>query len=335
MSPQIKYKAFTSTRFFGVELDVNEKVDRQSMGKIIEAADPVREVVVTHGWNMTGVENYLPAQVWNVKTDSTCANGPGTYGHEVASPKMSGSPDIRTVGNVAESLAKGGCEVNTKCGVHIHADIAQWTTEQVGVMLAHWCRAENIIAQALPPHRRNNKYAKLMRKKHRLNYDETWTGASLYTAMQPTNLDVHHNYEKRVAINLIGYTLGILSPQHSRRTAEFRLPEGTLVREDVENWVRLYIHFIEECATRTMCHMKHANLQESLGILGLAGMNGEFLILSPELHETKVWFLKRILSYTNNPALFQEAIEHLNLISEPLEKYIEIPAEDPPAPIAA
>jgi hypothetical protein len=322
-SSKLGYKSFNSNRAFGVELEVNERVDRNTMGELVRSADPTRQVTVT-GWNMSGVQGGVSAEHWSVKTDSTCATVLGQHGHEVASPKLSGHDSILTVGRVADTLSRHNCEVNHRCGVHVHADISDWNRERTGIMLSYWVRTEEVLAQALPAHRRNNQYAKLMRKKHRLDYNKKWSGQELYLAMEPTDLNVHHNREKRVAVNLVGYATGLRDTNYGRKTAELRLPEGTLDRNDVENWTRLYVHFISECAGRPMSEtMNSADLKTTLEILGLSGTNEDFLLLSPELHETKVWFLKRILKFTSDPLLFREVIDYLNRLYEPVEKFVE------------
>jgi hypothetical protein len=194
-------------------------------------------------------------------------------------------------------------------------------------MLARWCKIEEIIAQALPAHRRNNQFARMMRKKHALGMDRKWTGEELYNFMEPKNLEIHHNLEKRVAVNLVGYATGLRNPDYGRKTAELRLPEGTLDREDIENWTRMYVHFVEECNGKSIDDLQPVNVGNALVILGLEGAD-EFHLLSPELHRTKVWFLKRILKYSNEPGIFHEAVEALNKMVEPIEKYTEIPANN-------
>jgi hypothetical protein len=230
------------------------------------------------------------------------------------------------MGRVADALKAAGCKVNQKCGVHVHGDISDWNLERVGVMLARWCKIETVLVQALPSHRRNNQYAKLMRRKHRLDYEKTWTGKDLDLAMEPTNLEVHHNREKRVAINLVGYATGRQHDKnYPRKTAELRLVEGTLEREDIENWTRLYVHFLDECVGKGMPDLKPVGLEETLAILGLQSPDEGYTLLSPELHSVKVWLLRRIMKHTNDTLLFREVIDRLNNITEPVEKYVETP----------
>lgn len=326
----VAVKAFNSTRCFGVELEVDESVSRRKMGEIVSAADPYRGVTVSDMWTMSGGGGAAPSSKWSVKTDSTCGTLPGAHGHEVASYKACGGEDIKTVGRVAEALRDGGCRVNEKCGVHVHGDVGSWTTEQVGVMLGRWCRVEGLIAQALPPHRRKNRFARLMTERHAIDYGRPWTGASLYAAMEPQHLDIHHNQDKRVAINLIGYATGRrVNKGYSRKTAEFRLAEGTLDRYDVENWTRLYLHFLDECAGKPMPKLQPAGLDKTLTILGLLGADGQYVLLSPELQETKVWFLRRLLKYTGHPDLFGEVVDRLNRMVDPVERYVGVPADEP------
>ncbi len=323
MFANVTYEKFVPSNAFGVELEVDEKILRPVISELIMTVDPGRHVATTNGWNITGVAHGIPSNCWNVKTDSTCGSSPGKYGNEVASPKLFTKLDIGIVGNVANVMKNVECQVNNHCGVHIHADLTGWTPTHVGIMLAHWCKIEPIIGQMLPPHRRNNQYAKMMRKKHAIKDESEFTSEGLYAKMEPKNLGIHQNHDKRVAINLIGYATGLKIPEHGRKTAELRLPEGTLERDDVENWIRFYLHFIMKSRDKPMCNLRTASLTEFMKIMGLEKQNG-FCFLDPDLHKLKVWILKRILRYTNDSLLFHETIDRINMIQEPLEKYIPV-----------
>ncbi len=320
---QIEYKSFDSTRYFGVEMETTEKVPRDVMGAIIRKVDPSRETIVS-GWTLTGAGGGVPETCWSVKTDSTCASFPGNHGHEIASFKASGSSDLQLIGDVAEAVQKSGVKVNMKCGVHVHADIGDWSRSQVGVMLANWCKAEEVISHILPPHRRNNPYAKLLCQKHRLICDVPWKAESLYAKIAPANLEVHNNRDKRVAINLLGYATGLVAHSYSRKTAELRLPEGTLDRYDIENWARFYVHFIDQCLNRSMPpDIRPVGLDDALVILGLQGTD-QYYLLSSALYQTKRWFLERLIKFSTSATLFREAVAKINNMVEPNEKYIEI-----------
>lgn len=334
MNSSVRYLSFSSTRSFGVEMELSEKIGREAIAAAIRGIDPGRQVEVSYGWNMTGgMPGGASNAIWSVKTDSTCANTPGMHGYEVASPKMLSAADVSLCGDVADSLHKLGCEVNSKCGVHVHADISDMSPEQVGVMIARWIRTESILSQSLPMRRRYNQYARLMRSRHRLNQLKNWSALELYRAIEPSNLEIHHNEQKRVAINLIGYAIGRKRPGHDRKTAELRLPEGSLDREDVEGWIRLYVHFVQECIGKEMpADLSDGDLGNALDMLGL-GDTGGVLILDPALYRTKVWFLRRILNYTTSPELFRDAIDHLNLLLDPIERFVQV--QVPPAASAA
>jgi hypothetical protein len=308
MTMKVKHKGFGSARRFGVELEVTDRISKPEIAKVIQTVDPERKCTHTE-WAQSKGNNY-----WHVKRDRTC-------GHEVASFIAQGEADIRAIGNVAEGMTKRGVSVNNNCGLHIHAEISEYTIEDAGVLAAYWFKTEHVIAQMVPDHRRTNRHCRLMQTKHRINSEAKYSAREFYFKIEPTNLGVHENDEKRVALNYVNFGVGLREPGHNRNTVELRLPEGTLSRFEVENWTRWYVNYVDVQKGKSMpANLKSYNLEEALTCMGLHG-EGEFFLLDRSLNETKRWVLMRLVSHANDDKLRAEALEFLNRMTSPLEVY--------------
>ncbi|MCK9458312.1 MAG: amidoligase family protein [Proteobacteria bacterium] len=330
----IEYKKFNSKRRFGIELEVSSVknqvirgsskesvwtdqfgyrhpcISKQYIRDII-AKKSSRHIVVTDGifgddcpgWAQTSQNDY-----WHVKYDSTC--GPlgkkkDNGGWEVASFIAQGQRDLLHIGNVADALRKAGVEVNNNCGLHIHAEVKDFAPEQVAVLVARWIKIEPWICQMLPPHRRTNKYCKLLGK--HFKYEGVFeTPEDYWRYIKPSNLNVHENPQKKLAINLVNYAAAIRGEaghggyDTSRKTVELRMPEGTLTSSEIINWTYLYLWFVDFSKNKIMPtdFSQVPTLEEFLRYLGLEKDKGVYL-LSDELFELKKWILNRMVQWGN------------------------------------
>ena len=125
-----------------------------------------------------------------------------------------------------------------------------------------------------------------------------------------------------MSLNLVGvaqkfyYTdQGAQVPMGIRQTIELRMPEGTLNGNEVKNWVRLFLLFVETCKDAQMpSNLKPVDsIEELLYILGMAHPE-KFYLLSKGLHETKTWLLKRVKNYGTHKGK-REASDKLKFIS--------------------
>lgn len=310
MDLNVEFRGFTSDRNFGVELEVNEIVSKIAIKKIIESEDTTNPVYVDTGWSKS-----VDGNCWHIKRDSSC-------GYEVASYKGSGYADILNISNVADVMERNGCQVTKRCGLHIHADISDFDTSMVGVLLAYWVKIESIVLQACPKHRRHNRYCRNMRNKFSVDYRELNSARGVYELMRPQYTRDHDNPDKRVTLNIIPYVISLNDVLFKKSTAEIRMPEGTLSKRNVQNWTKFYIQFIDCVKNKDFpSNMDSCNLVETLQLLDFLGKGNSFYILGKELYETKKWFLQRIVEFTEHKNLYCEAIEMLNEISRPLENY--------------
>lgn len=318
--PQVEYKSFSTRRNFGVEFEVGPEWDRELIAAFIEE-NSHRETIISakgNGWAQTLENDY-----WHVKYDSTCGpkGRPYDHGWEIASYIASGFRDSIHIANVASTLEQVGVSVNNNCGLHIHVDADDFTPSQMAVLVARWMKIEPVMANIVPLHRLTNPHCRLLRNKK-----SSWkvsSPSSFWKVIRPNNLSIHDNPQKKMALNLVNYTKSKKYADYHRPTVEFRLPEGTLNGEDVKNWIRLFVTFVETSRYATMPkNVNPASLQMALNILGLRHSR-RFYILSKGMYKTKVWFLQRIRRYGRSEKLKRAMeAELLNLICEDKEAAI-------------
>lgn len=138
----------------------------------------------------------------------------------------------------------------------------------------------------------------------------------VWEVLKPTHLHTHENDDKKVSLNTVGFARSIVEGNSTRVTVELRVPECSLRRDHIENWVRLIVHFVEICKGREMpADLDEANsVQEVLSILGLHKEDA-VLILSQDLYETKLWFLQKLVEYTEVEKIAVDAKQHIELIT--------------------
>ena len=161
-------RKFSIKRPFGVELEISNLGQWAGMPdftvkiayiKDLIAFNTTRKVIAVDEWSQSVNSDY-----WHVKYDATCGEfgkGPNLpRGWEVASFKASGYNDLLHIADVANVLAANGLKVNDHCGLHIHADISDFDTDQAAILAARWIKAEYWMTQSVPKSRRRNKYCK-------------------------------------------------------------------------------------------------------------------------------------------------------------------------------
>jgi Putative amidoligase enzyme len=300
----VQYVKFVTKRCFGVEIEVNRKLSVQQLAKIVQEADPKRQVMSTQSYQQDYSNDY-----WHVKFDRSCGDRSQEGGWEIASYKASGAKDLLKIEKVMKAVSENGAEVNNNCGFHIHVEIADFNTIQAATLVAYWLKIEKMICEILPKHRRNNMYAKLLTDKFHLNTSVgAYNPTSLWMAIRPPSFDHEH---RRVSLNITNYAL----QSHNRRTVELRLPEGTVNPKEIKNWVRLFLHFVDSCKKRDFPESLSTvtDLRECATILGLHNDN-PFFILSKGLYETKTWFLRRASKLAASKKVQNEANQYLNFI---------------------
>jgi hypothetical protein len=320
----ILYKEFSPNRRFGVELEVSNNLSKQDIGDIVNEYEILyskkkKIVKITpglEGWAQTKNNAY-----WHVKFDRTCGPLGKDFdnGWEIASYIGCGVKDVDHIARLARFLHAAGVETNTNCGLHIHVETFDFNEESMGVLLARWLKVENFLTSICHFSRHNNQYCAPVR--HKIFGWQNWYDykkpSTLWHGISPSNLSVHNNFEKRFTLNTVGFAIGILNPLYNRNTVELRLPECILDERHVKNWTRLIVQFVE--ASKNSLRAPEdldscQSLEEILLYLGLYG-GEDFLILSPELLNTKLWFLNKIICFSNNKKIIKQAKKYLQFIT--------------------
>lgn len=319
---EVTYRCFTSKRKFGIELEVEKNKTQAEITAAIQAVTE-KPVESTSGhWAQSTHNDY-----WHIKYDSTCGpkgKGKDKGGWEVASYVASGYKDLLDIEKTTDALCELGCKVNDNCGLHIHADVSDFTKNQISILIAYWLKVEKWLSQAVPSIRADNKYCKLLAKSKakELKTDVEYEPLGLWDLVKPTNFAVHENNQKKTSLNLVGIAQrfhyedqGAGIPCGVRQTVELRMPEGTLDGREVVNWVRLFLLFVETSKTAKMPNniAPAGSVEELLRIIGFVDPK-RFYLLSKGLHETKTWLLKRIRRHGTHRAK-RQATDKLKFIT--------------------
>lgn len=316
----IHYKKLTS-RKFGVELEMGEELTRN---EVLSLLKPVTERKI----KSTGYQQTETVDSWHIKTDSTCGSRGhhGPKGIEVASFVGSGEKDLQHIADVAEHLHNHGCRTNNNCGLHVHVDASDLSEIHVGRIMAHWIKLEGLIGSALPWRRLFSGYCQSVHDRVRPSWlCKKWGPTELYHNLAPDDLRPTDNKDRWYSLNLVNYERACAFKIKDRKTLEFRWPEGTLSGPDVKGWTRLFISFVDSCKDRAMPgDLYSCSAEEGLRYLGLGHPQNFFYLFSDGLHETRTWFLERILKYNcllNLHDYAGEAKSILNRIWSPVRIY--------------
>lgn len=321
------FRKFNFPRRFGVELEVGHEIKKPTIRRQILSVS--NKDVHTSRYNLSTNNDY-----WHVKDDATCGvkGHSGPKGVEIASFIASGLKDLNHICDVADHLLKYGVKVNNNCGLHIHVDVSDISEDQMSRILASWVRVEPFLALTVPFMRVISPYAEpYFLMFYRLDIDplnKIVSPQEVYRALKPQDLSYYENFDRRRTLNLVNYCRAIKEGHNTRKTIEFRWPEGTLCAEDIKNWVRLFVNFVEHAKDiKYVIRKGHPTLNEVMYLLGLGHTKEKFAILSDGLLTTKAWLLNRLIK---NPDFNQgfvscwklpiyhkkECEEYLNFISE-------------------
>lgn len=302
--PKINVAKFSSKRCWGLELEFGNRISGSQISTAIRKVDPEREIKVSQRYYQD-VDNAH----WHVKLDHSCGDIEGDYGWELASFKGSGIKDIMLMSSVAKSIKEAGVNVNNRCALHVHTEIADFSPAQLAVMCAIWIKIEPFICHIVPANRAESKYCKFFR--HEKWVADTIEGKQkispefIWSKVKPTKND---NNNRRKSMNICNFVFT------ERKTTEFRFPESTVSDYDVRNWIKFFISFVETCRTAEMpSNLNTCTFLDFLNCCGFYGRN-PFLLLSSGMRETKIWLLNRAIKFSRSPQVTARAKENLKII---------------------
>jgi len=320
---RVNFKEFASRRKFGVELELSATKTREEIKEIVLSYDHLHQAAATTGSGSSGWADTQRNDYWHIKYDSTC--GPlgkkKDHGWEIASYIAAGMEDVDNISGLSHYLGTHGLEVNKNCGLHIHAEVKDLSSRDMGSLLARWVKIESWLYAACPSRRSMSVYCRSLRvrMKDKCVYYNSDRPDDFWYGMMPLDTSVHNNSEKKYSLNTVGYAIGQINPLYPRVTAELRLPECELDREHVRNWTLLFLNFVDTCGYAIFAPQSTDvcdNIQDALSVLGLGrSPNGAFQILDHTLFGVKVWFLKRLIRYSQDENLKEQAQDHLEFIT--------------------
>lgn len=267
---------WNKTRRFGLELEfVGSSSRRESLRRIIERFPNQRAIVSGYQHNHNNTE-------WFCKVDSSC-------GLEVSTPVLSGPNDLKLVCEVTKAIQDAGFNYSDACGQHIHIDVSDFSQDQINILCAYWIKAEQVIMNSHPAHRRHNTYCVLSnntRNNFRPNADYSLNEI----------FDTIRNY--RGALNL-GHI--------ARGKIEFRFGDMTYDLETIKNRVRFLIWFVD--LVKVLPAPPNLNWYSPKRLMMMLGLwvDNKYEVqktFSPAIQSMRVWILKRLKE--NMPTQYYE-----------------------------
>lgn len=295
-------KKFTSSRSFGVELEIGNEVSPQTITSIIANSS---KIPVKNNLYKSSINNNF----WDVKMDGSCGKSTDEFGineggYEITSFKACGIKQLQHICSVVRKIKKIGVKVNNNCGMHVHVDIQDFSENDIGRLIQAWICVEKVVLLAVPRRRRWNKYCMPFCYNQKMLIDQNSDPLDVWNHYKPSHILSHSNIDRRKTMNLVNYTRYLKIKNFKRPTVEFRFPEGTMSAVSVKNWVRLLVNFVTNIKNNKidLDNIHKFNFEDNLYILGLGHSKNSFNILSRGMRETKIWFLNRILRYSEDLA---------------------------------
>lgn len=229
-----------------------------------------------------GYEHTRGNDVWVAKTDSSC-------GTELVSPILRGWRNLKEAAELLPHLRSAGARISSRCGQHVHIEVADCTPDQVAAICAHWIKIERFMLSAHPAHRRSNGYCS----------PANYAGASrIEPNRRYTANEIIRACGGRNAINLGNCRIDTHS-QSCSGTVEFRFGDMTFNPETIKCRTRFLITFVE--AARVLgipANLNWYTPKEALRMLGLYADQSSRVTLrySRAMHETRIWVCERFLA---------------------------------------
>ena len=170
------------------------------------------------GYELEFVSDTTPSidALGTIKADGSVSaneNQSGKSPHEFASIAQNGDELLRSIKKVCSSIISNGGEINKTCGFHVHIDMRDKTTEQKTNVYYAFQAFESIFLGMVSTSRRTNTYCKPI---HGVSYSAA-------------------NNDRYKTLNICSLR------EHG--TFEYRLHQGTLDAEKVQNWILLLLNF--------------------------------------------------------------------------------------------
>ena len=214
---------------FGVEIEILNTIDRTEIARALQA----------EGINAAGESyNHRITTWWKVITDSSC-------GLEVVSPILSGEQGLNELKKVCEVLTRIGCQVDRRCGLHVHIGANRLGVAKVKSVVKRWLGNETNLDSIQPRSRRgrSNMYCEPLSDTIRTEFIDRCS-----TLDELANIQ-HTRYSK---LNLQSY--------RRHKTIEFRHHSGSTDATKITNWVKFLLDFCTTATPETATATEFENL---------------------------------------------------------------------------
>lgn len=280
---------FNSLRRFGVEIELNttsgkirELLEDESPEGAHEVAAIVakatRKTIEIQPWSHGSTNN-----TWLIKPDRSC-------GLELCSPILKGWHGLRELMIVADSLRSSGIQADDRCSLHVHLGVADMSLMEKASVVARYIKCEPTFLEAMPSHRRCNRYCQCLGTSNLFRHSEMPTPSELLRRVSLTKYHSFNAYHMR---------------KGCRETMECRVGDHTMCLDAyaLKNWVRFLLHFFDVAKELGMPSKPTPGNRWS----GLAWLEPEDVLrmlrldcenLSPGMRQVRSWLASRLLELT-------------------------------------
>lgn len=203
---------------FGVEIEILNTIDRTEIARALQA-EGINAAVEGY--------NHRTQRYWKLITDASC-------GLEVVSPILSGQQGLSELKKVCEVLTQLGCQVDRRCGLHVHIGANALGVDRVKSTIKRWLANETQNLDSIQPRSRrgaSNQFCLPLASTIRTDLIDSCRTIDELTRIQSTR------YSK---LNLQSY--------RTHKTIEFRHHAGSTDATKITNWVKFLLDF---CTTAT------------------------------------------------------------------------------------
>lgn len=218
-------------RKFGVELEANLNVKKvlgidpqvnvRAALHIILACQSktskAKKLEICHHEYRTNLEK------WTIKEDGSLNHH---YGFEMVSPILQGRSGLVDLGKMVNMLNSVGCEVDARCGMHVHVDVSDLSEDEKVAVATRYSHFHDKIEKFVNKSRWNN-YNCERTASHHVDY-------FLTNILREGKASPYSRSGQAVSIS------------DRYPTLEFRHHEGCLDVKEVQNWVKFCINFVEQ-----------------------------------------------------------------------------------------
>lgn len=168
---------------------------------------------------------------WAKDTDWGAKSDGSIEGMEFVSPPMHGNDGYDSIMEFCQNAIDNDCQVNKKCGFHLHIDLSDTTADQRKAIALAYHYTRKLWAKFVHPDRRDTSYA-------RYSSDSQFNRSGYWDRDKIVKSNDHPNVPERyIWVNWRSF--------QRFKTVEIRSHEPTFDSLAVVNWVKAHTRFID------------------------------------------------------------------------------------------